>query len=214
MKSLDFSPVGGMMGLSLVSGCSGKTLGRVDRTPETENFHPTNAPLLSQFVAGRAAVCRETYVCFRLRATVASRHCVQPEINGPLHDVDPDRSGEEKRRLAIPGNDAVVNLHTAAASGSIENKAVPDFSSNAGADEHSALSLKGGRLCVWKENLMNASTEERLHRTRVALGQLLRLVEEGVLVRNTDNDGDLMKYMRQSTTLVLALKQAQEVLEV
>jgi hypothetical protein len=152
MKTLDFIPVVSRnMGVSRVSGPAGFLLGRGRRLPETENvLTPTNAPF-SQFE--RAAVCRETYVCFRLWATVASRHCVQPEINGPLQYVDRDRSAEEKRRLAIPGNDAVVDLHTAAASGSIENKAVPDFSSNARADEHNALSLKGGRLCVWKENL-------------------------------------------------------------
>jgi hypothetical protein len=60
---------------------------------------------------------------------------------------------------------------------------------------------------------MSTSTEEQLHRTRAALGQLLRLVEDGVLVRNAEGDEDFAKYMRQSTTLVLALKQAQEVLE-
>jgi hypothetical protein len=146
MKVLDFIPVCSRnIGVSRVSGRAGLLLVGLPAPRDRECFNPTNAPS-SQ--VERAVVCRETYVCSRLRATVASRHCVQPEINGPLHDVDPDRSGEEKRRLAIPGNDAVVDLHTAAASGSIENKAVPDFSSNAGADEHNALSLKGGRRCA------------------------------------------------------------------
>ena len=54
---------------------------------------------------------------------------------------------------------------------------------------------------------------EQLRRTRIALAQLLKLVEDGVLVRNTRDDGDFIKYMRQSTDLILALKQAQEVLE-
>ena len=59
-----------------------------------------------------------------------------------------------------------------------------------------------------------AHTEaEQLRRTRIALAQLLKLVEDGVLVRNTRDDGDFIKYMRQSTDLILALKQAQEVLE-
>jgi hypothetical protein len=53
---------------------------------------------------------------------------------------------------------------------------------------------------------------EQLRRTRIALAVLMKLVEDGVLVRNVSNDGDLMKYMRQSTDLILALKQAQEVL--
>ena len=59
-----------------------------------------------------------------------------------------------------------------------------------------------------------AHTEaEQLRRTRIALAQLLRLVEDGVLVRNTARDHDFMVYIQQSTNLVLALKQAQEVLE-
>jgi hypothetical protein len=50
-------------------------------------------------------------------------------------------------------------------------------------------------------------------RNRVALAQLMRLIEGGVLVRNISNDLDIVKYMRDSTALVLALKQAQDALE-
>ena len=55
--------------------------------------------------------------------------------------------------------------------------------------------------------------EEMLRRTRIALATLMNLVETGVLVRNTKQDDDIIAYVRQSTTLVRALKQAQEVLE-
>lgn len=60
---------------------------------------------------------------------------------------------------------------------------------------------------------LHDSQLEQLRRTRIALAGLLKLVEVGVLVRNTKDDGDFVKYMRQSTELVLSLKQAQEVLE-
>ncbi len=53
---------------------------------------------------------------------------------------------------------------------------------------------------------------EQLRRTRIALATIMRLVENGVLVRNTAQDANPVFYMRQSTTLVLALQQAQEVL--
>jgi len=53
---------------------------------------------------------------------------------------------------------------------------------------------------------------EQLRRTRIALATIMRLVEDGTLVRNTAQDADPVSYMRQSTTLVLALQQAQEVL--
>jgi hypothetical protein len=66
---------------------------------------------------------------------------------------------------------------------------------------------------------MRAQTEtthtakEVWRRNRIALAQLMRLIEEGVLVRNISSDLDIVKYMRDSTTLVLALKQAQDALE-
>lgn len=46
-----------------------------------------------------------------------------------------------------------------------------------------------------------------------ALGHMLKLVEDGVLVRNTKNDSDLNKYMTDSVRLVLVLKEAQEALK-
>ena len=55
---------------------------------------------------------------------------------------------------------------------------------------------------------------EQLRRTRIALATIMRLVEDGVLVRNTKIDDDFTAYMRQSTTLVVALKMAQEILAV
>lgn len=53
---------------------------------------------------------------------------------------------------------------------------------------------------------------ELLRRTRISLATLMKLVEDGVLVRNIKGDADPVIYMRQATTLVMALKQAQEVL--
>ena len=55
--------------------------------------------------------------------------------------------------------------------------------------------------------------KEHIRRLRIALATLIKLVEDGVLVRNIANDDDPIQYMRQSTTLVLALQQAQEVLQ-
>jgi hypothetical protein len=57
------------------------------------------------------------------------------------------------------------------------------------------------------------TTQEVWQRNRIALAQLMRLIEGGVLVRNVHNDGDIVQYMRDSTTLALALKQAQDALE-
>ena len=54
---------------------------------------------------------------------------------------------------------------------------------------------------------------EKIRRLRISLAMLLKLIEDGVLVRNISDDGDPVQYMRQSTTLVLALQQAQEVLQ-
>jgi hypothetical protein len=58
-----------------------------------------------------------------------------------------------------------------------------------------------------------AYDKEMLHRTKATLGHLMKLIEDGVLVRNVENDGDYIKYMRQSTELVLVLRQAAEVLK-
>jgi len=55
--------------------------------------------------------------------------------------------------------------------------------------------------------------EEVWRRNRIALAQLMRLVEDGVLVRNINNDRDIKKYLYDSTILVMALKQAQDALE-
>jgi hypothetical protein len=94
-----------------------------------------NAPS-SQFE--RAAVCRgETYVCFRLRATVASRHSVQPEINGPLHGVTPTGPGKRRKGCLIRATglccrkafdrEVIGSVYTPTPR-SIGNKSVPAFS--------------------------------------------------------------------------------------
>ena len=47
----------------------------------------------------------------------------------------------------------------------------------------------------------------------VALRELLALVEDGLLVRNTTNDGHLPSYLAESTRLVKALAAARAVLD-
>lgn len=59
---------------------------------------------------------------------------------------------------------------------------------------------------------MKPGDMERLRRTRIALAQLLKLVEDGVLVRDTKDDGDFSKFLQRSLYLTRALKEAQEVL--
>ena len=44
------------------------------------------------------------------------------------------------------------------------------------------------------------------------VGQFMKLVEDGVLVRNTAYDDDFMRYLRDSQRLVETLKAAQELL--
>ena len=55
--------------------------------------------------------------------------------------------------------------------------------------------------------------KENFRRAKLSIEALLELVHHGVLVRNTENDGDLAKYLRQSTTLVLALQQAKDAID-
>lgn len=45
---------------------------------------------------------------------------------------------------------------------------------------------------------------------KAALGHMLKLVEDGVLVRNTADDGDMTKFVEQSARLARVLTQAQE----
>lgn len=52
----------------------------------------------------------------------------------------------------------------------------------------------------------------KLRRLRQSLVVLMKLVEDGVLVRNTASDGCMADYIHQSAALVIALKQAQDVL--
>ena len=52
----------------------------------------------------------------------------------------------------------------------------------------------------------------KLNPARAALGQMLKLVEDGILVRNIKDDGDVNKYLEQSVRLAMVLKQAQEAL--
>lgn len=47
------------------------------------------------------------------------------------------------------------------------------------------------------------------HRLRASLGEIMQLVETGVLVRNTKDDGDFPKYAAQSFKLCAVLKAAQ-----
>jgi uncharacterized radical SAM superfamily Fe-S cluster-containing enzyme len=54
--------------------------------------------------------------------------------------------------------------------------------------------------------------QERQRRTRITLASLMKLVKDGVLVRNTAHDGDPAAYMKMSIELVSVLKAAQEIL--
>lgn len=47
---------------------------------------------------------------------------------------------------------------------------------------------------------------------KAALGQMLKLVEDGVLVRNTKEDDSMTAFVEQSHRLTNVLKQAQEAL--
>lgn len=74
--------------------------------PRLEEKNPANDQLL-QF---ELSIRRETYVCFQRKLTVASRHCVQPKINGPLHCTTLIRSEDEEEKAGeIPGNELVVD---------------------------------------------------------------------------------------------------------
>ncbi len=46
-----------------------------------------------------------------------------------------------------------------------------------------------------------------------ALRGLMKLLDDGDLVRNTDGDGDVMVFMRQGIKITNALRAAQEALE-
>lgn len=52
-----------------------------------------------------------------------------------------------------------------------------------------------------------------LQRKSALLGELLRMIEDGALVRNTRNDDDLMVYVRESAHLASILKQVQQALD-
>jgi hypothetical protein len=52
-----------------------------------------------------------------------------------------------------------------------------------------------------------------LNPAKAALGQMLKLVEDGVLVRNIKDDGSITAFVEQSTRLANVLKQAQEALK-
>jgi len=52
----------------------------------------------------------------------------------------------------------------------------------------------------------------RLHPAKAALGHMLKLVEDGILVRNTKDDGSMTTFVEQSARLTRVLKQAQEAL--
>ncbi len=73
-----------------------------------------------------------------------------------------------------------------------------------------AQSLTGTEVDSRRDVRIDAA--EQLRRARIALATIMRLVEDGILVRNTKQDADPVSYMRQSTDLILALQQAQEVL--
>jgi heme A synthase len=54
---------------------------------------------------------------------------------------------------------------------------------------------------------------EQSHRARSSLGQMLKLIEDGILVRNTKDDGKMTDFVEQSIRLTTVLKAAQEALK-
>jgi hypothetical protein len=113
---------------------------------------PTGQPLVRNDISRRNEIprktrlnflCRKTYVCFRFRATVASRHCVKPEINGPLFYVNSTRSGEGKQGWGNPGNDRVLDPFICAASRLID-KITRTYLPRTAGQASICLSLKDG----------------------------------------------------------------------
>ena len=51
-----------------------------------------------------------------------------------------------------------------------------------------------------------------VHALRTSLGQMLKLIEDGILVRSTANDGNTLRYLKDSTRLIAVIKTAQEIL--
>jgi hypothetical protein len=51
------------------------------------------------------------------------------------------------------------------------------------------------------------------HAVRVSLGEMLKLVEDGILVRNIEHDEDFGSYITQSNRLIVVLKNAQKAME-
>ncbi len=49
--------------------------------------------------------------------------------------------------------------------------------------------------------------------TRQALSGVMKLIEDGDLVRNIENDGDVMTYMKQGLRIALALQLAEQALD-
>jgi hypothetical protein len=53
---------------------------------------------------------------------------------------------------------------------------------------------------------------QQSHKARSSLGEMLKLVEDGVLVRNTKDDGNMTAFVEQSVRLARVLTQAQQAL--
>ncbi len=49
--------------------------------------------------------------------------------------------------------------------------------------------------------------------TLTVLGEVMKLIDEGILVRNTKDDADFKKFLEQGIRIVRVLKSAQEALE-
>ena len=47
----------------------------------------------------------------------------------------------------------------------------------------------------------------------ILLKEVMKLIDDGILVRNTENDGEYSVYLKQGLRLVGTLKSIQEVLE-
>ena len=65
-------------------------------------------------------------------------------------------------------------------------------------------------LPIEREEYELWARKEEVKALRRSLVTLMSLIEKGVLVRNTSADGSITSYVEQSVGLALALKQAQD----
>jgi len=58
-----------------------------------------------------------------------------------------------------------------------------------------------------------AELEAKLNKQVAIIKEVMKLIDDGILIRNIDNDGDFMAFVKQGIQLTQILKSAQEILE-